>query len=270
MLHGLKNYERPHILKFYKKKSLGQNFLRDQVILDRLVGFIAPQLTDNIAEIGPGDGALTKLLLPYVNKLNVIELDQEVIPHLNNNCNNSEKLHVFLGDILKFDLAQFSNNLRLVGNLPYNISTPILFKTIKHMPLIQDMHFMLQKEVAERITAAPGSKIYGRLSIMLQYYFQTSILIYIGAESFSPPPKVDSAFIRLRPHVLRPYTATNELLLGEIVTAAFCQRRKTISNSLKKYITPKQLEELNINPAIRPEQLSVENFVTISNKLGNL
>jgi 16S rRNA (adenine1518-N6/adenine1519-N6)-dimethyltransferase len=247
------------------KKFLGQHFLHDPGVLEKIVDFIAPQTLDHLVEIGPGEGALTARLLPLVNSMDVIEIDPEVIPTLKENCKNQKNLRVCIADVLRVDFAQFSAPLRLVGNLPYNISTPLLFKAIEYISVVKDMHFMLQKEVAERIVASPGSKIYGRLSVMLQYYCEIKLLLHVGSGAFFPPPKVSSAFIRLIPRKRHSVTAQNEKLLSEIVRDAFGKRRKTILNGLKKYITAAQLEEIGINPRLRPEQLGVDDFVLISN-----
>jgi len=248
-----------------KKKSLGQHFLRDQNILRKIVELIAPNSNDNLIEIGPGAGALTTKLLPLVDSLDAIELDKDVIPDLERNCHHDKKLHIHLADVLRVDFTQFKAPIRLVGNLPYNISTPLLFHLIKNINLIKDMHFMLQKEVAERIAASPGSKIYGRLSVMMQYYCEVELLLYIGSGAFSPAPKVASAFIRLIPRKNNPIIASDENKLSDIVRDAFNHRRKTIANGLKKYLTPSQLEKIGINPGLRPEQLSVDEFVRIAN-----
>ena len=250
-----------------KKKYLGQTFLHDQNIIDQIIKFVAPKKSDNLIEIGPGAGALTTRLLPLVDKLDVIELDKDIIPILEKNCNRSPKLHIHVEDVLKTDFTLFKAPLRLVGNLPYNISTPLLFHLIKNIGAVNDMHFMLQKEVAKRITAKPGSKTYGRLSVMLQYYCETKILLKIGSGAFSPPPKVDSAFIRLVPHKKITLKASDENRFAHIVRDAFSQRRKTIANSLKKQISREQLETIGIDPTSRPEQLSVQDFVLISNKI---
>jgi len=251
------------------KKFLGQHFLHDPRILERIVSLIASEPSDHLVEIGPGEGALTARLLPLVHSMDVIELDRDVIPKLKNNCHNSENLRICMGNVLQVDFAQFTQPLRLVGNLPYNISTPLLFKAIENINLIKDMHFMLQKEVAERIVAFPCSKIYGRLSVMVQYYCEVELLLHVGSGAFSPPPKVDSAFIRLIPRKSYSIVAQDKKLLCEIVRAAFCQRRKIISNGLKKYIIASQLEEIGINPMLRPEQLRVNEFVLISNYIHN-
>ncbi|EKE01174.1 MAG: hypothetical protein ACD_21C00200G0007 [uncultured bacterium] len=251
-----------------QKKFLGQHFLHNPRIIDQIVGFIAPQPSDRLVEIGPGEGALTAKLLPLVHSMDVIELDRDVIPRLEKNCGPSENLRIHMADVLRVDFAQFPTPLRLVGNLPYNISTPLLFKAIESINIIKDMHFMLQKEVAERITAPPGSKTYGRLSVMLQYYCETELLLHVGSGAFSPPPKVDSAFIRLIPRKHHSVVAQDKALLSNIVRSAFCQRRKIISNGVKKYITATQLEDIGINPMLRPEQLGVDDFVRISNSIN--
>jgi 16S rRNA (adenine1518-N6/adenine1519-N6)-dimethyltransferase len=250
-----------------KKKSLGQHFLHDQNIIRKIVSLIAPKNLEHLVEIGPGGGALTAKLLPLVNSLDVIELDKEVIPSLEKNCGYSSKLRVHLADVLKIDFRQFQAPIRLVGNLPYNISTPLLFYLSKNIVLIQDMHFMLQKEVAERIAALPGTKTYGRLSVMFQYYCETKLLLYIGSGAFSPAPKVDSIFIKFIPRKSRLVTVHSESNLSNVVRSAFNQRRKTLLNSLKSYITARQLENLGIDPKLRPEQLTVDEFVQISNEL---
>lgn len=252
-----------------KKKSWGQHFLHEQNILHKMVKAIDPSPLEYLVEIGPGDGALTKKLLPLVNQLTVIEIDKELIPVLKKNCDNSPKLKINLQDVLLVNFADLPLPVpvRLVGNLPYNISTPLLFRLVENVQVIQDLHFMLQKEVAERITAQPGSKIYGRLSVMMQYYFRVGLLFPVGSGAFTPAPKVDSAVVRFIPHQKRQPQAVDEKRLSKIVASAFNQRRKTIANSLKKEITPSQLKELGIDPKSRPEQLTVSEFVKISNLL---
>jgi len=166
---------------------------------------------------------------------------------------------------LQFDFAELPQSLRIVGNLPYNISTPLLFKAIENIELIKDMHFMLQKEVADRIVARSGSKNYGRLSVMVQYYCETEMLLHVGSRAFSPPPKVDSAFIRLIPRKQHSMAVQDSRLFEDIVRSAFCQRRKMILNGLKKHITASQLKEVGVDPMVRPEQVGVDDFVRISN-----
>lgn len=250
-----------------KKKSLGQHFLHDQNVINKIISLVAPKPNEHLIEIGPGAGALTTKLLPLLTKLDVIEIDKDIIPILEKNCGYSSKLHIHNQDVLDTDFRQFRAPLRLVGNLPYNISTPLLFHLLKNISLIKDMHFMLQKEVAARITSNSGSKIYGRLSVMLQYYCEAHLLFKIGAGAFSPPPKVESALIRLTPRKQRQIIAQDENLLSMVVKLAFGQRRKTITNGLKKYLTAQKLETLGINPEARPEQLSVDQFVLITNEI---
>ena len=252
------------------KKHLGQHFLCDSNILNSLVKLISPKFSEHLVEIGPGAGALAALLLPLVSSLDVIEFDRDIITTLKSSCGNSTKLHVWLADVLQFDFTRFQAPIRLIGNLPYNISTPILFKAIENITLLTDMHFMLQKEVADRIVASPGSKTYGRLSVMLQYYCEVEILLNVKPKSFCPPPKVNSAFIRLLPRKQHSVIAHNELLFSEVVRVAFCYRRKTILNGLRKYITEVQLKKINIDPKSRPEQLTVDEFVRISNLISGV
>lgn len=256
------------ILPPRKKKHLGQHFLHDQQILQKIVKLIDPHPAEHLIEIGPGAGALTSKILPQVDHLEVIELDQEIIPVLEKNCGYSSKLTVHLADVLQVDFTQFQSPQRLFGNLPYNISTPLLFHLIKNIQLIQEMHFMLQQEVAARITAPPGSKIYGRLSVMIQYYCQVATLLKIGSGAFSPPPKVASAFVRFTPHQHYSIKALDEKKLSDLVRNAFSQRRKIIANSLKNEVPIALLEKIGIDPGLRPEQLAVNEFVTISNALS--
>lgn len=252
-------------MRIFAKKKLGQHFLHDQNAIAKIVKFINPKPDDNIVEIGPGLGALTVQILPQAKHMLAIELDKDVIPRLQNQCKQLGDLEIYNQDFLKTDLSQFPVPMRLVGNLPYNISTPILFKAIDNIDNIKDMHFMLQKEVAQRIAAEPGSKTYGRLSVMVQYYCKVELLLHVGPGSFTPPPKVDSAVIRLTPKPQRSIQVLNNKLFGDIVRTAFCQRRKTIHNSLKDYITTEGLQSIGIDPKTRPEQLGVDEFVLISN-----
>jgi len=252
-------------MRIFAKKKLGQHFLHDQNVIARIVKFINPKPGDNILEIGPGLGALTVQILPQAKHMLAIELDKDVIPRLQNQCAQLGDLKVYNQDFLKTDLSQFPTPIRLIGNLPYNISTPILFKAIDNIDSIKDMHFMLQKEVAQRIAAQPGSKTYGRLSIMVQYHCKVELLMHVGPGSFTPPPKVDSAIIRLTPKAQHSIQALDNKLFSDIVRTAFCQRRKTIHNSLKDYITTEGLQSIGIDPKTRPEQLGVDEFVLISN-----
>lgn len=251
------------------KKRFGQNFLIDEQIIERIVDSINPQRDDNIIEIGPGLGAITKLLLQRTDELNVIELDRDVIPKLLFNCRNEGTPIIHEMDVLKFDFSGFRKNspsqkkLRVVGNLPYNISTPVLFLLLKSREDIQDMHFMLQKEVVERIAASPGSKTYGRLSIMIQAYFKATPLFLVPPHAFSPPPKVESAILRLIPDDTLSKNINDHKGFENLVRQAFSQRRKTIKNNLKKICTAEQIISAGIDPRRRPEELSIEDFLKL-------
>ena len=253
----------------HAKKRFGQHFLNDAHIIHRLISHINPKSDDQILEIGPGLGALTKPILPQLDHLQVIEIDRDVINHLKHI--GGDKLTIHNVDALRVDLSEITDEsrpLRVIGNLPYNISTPLIFHLLETSPQILDMHFMLQKEVVDRIAAEPNGKNYGRLSVMVQYRCQTEYLFFVGPESFSPPPKVDSAVIKLTPWKEKPFQAENETLLAQVVTQAFSQRRKTLRNTLKKIIDADALMELGIDPTARAETLSVEAFVHISNYLN--
>jgi 16S rRNA (adenine1518-N6/adenine1519-N6)-dimethyltransferase len=254
--------------KYRTKKRFGQHFLHDHGIIQTLIQYINPKPDQQIIEIGPGMGALTFPLLQQIGSMEVIEIDRDVIHHLRSQ--GGDKLTIHNMDALKFDLSQLlksDQQLRVVGNLPYNISTPLIFHLLEYATHIQDMHFMLQKEVVDRISAAPGSKTYGRLSVMVQYHCKTEYLFYVGPEAFNPPPKVDSAVLRLQPWQQKPYQAKDIKLLSQVVTQAFSMRRKTLRNTLKKLLTTEQIEGVGIDPSLRPENLSVKNYVELSNLL---
>ena len=252
------------------KKRFGQNFLHDHAVIERIVKCIQPHTDENIIEIGPGLGALTREILPLSKKISVIELDRDVIPKLKFNCDRAGELTIYEQDALKTDFNQFaeSGSMRIVGNLPYNISTPILFHLFSFLPLIQDMHFMLQKEVVERMVAQPGSKTYGRLSVMTQFYCQAQLLFLVAPESFDPPPKVESAIVRLVPREKKLPLKDFELFSG-LVSDAFNQRRKTVRNVWKKRISEQELREIGLEPTLRPENLSLEDFVKAANYLSS-
>lgn len=251
------------------KKRLGQNFLVDQNIIQRIVDSINPGSDDQIIEIGPGLGALTRPVLERVNRLDVIEFDHDIIPKLRLNCSFDENLVIHENDVLKFDFSEFHANrdnhqlLRVIGNLPYNISTPVLFHLLNHRHVIKDMHFMLQKEVVDRITANPGSKSYGRLSVMIQAYFEATALFIVPPESFEPAPKVDSAILRLKPITHTAETTPDYKVLEQLVRTAFSQRRKTLRNTLKKLCTDEQLEQAGIDPSLRPESVTLEQYLEL-------
>lgn len=256
------------------RKRFGQNFLRDPGIISRIVRAIAPRPGERLVEIGPGQGALTEPLLEAAGgQLEVIELDRDLIPGLRVQFFNYPDFVIHEGDALKFDfraLRGAGEPLRVVGNLPYNISTPLIDHLLKAGDAIADMHFMLQKEVVVRLAAAPGGADWGRLSVMAQYRCRVDDLFTVPPEAFVPRPKVDSAIVRLTPYAELPWAALDEALLFKVVRQAFSQRRKTLRNNLKGLIEGEALAELSIDPARRPQTLSVEEFVRIANHLASM
>ena len=214
-------------MKHIAKKRFGQNFLTDRAIINSLIEAINPQAADCMVEIGPGLGAMTKPLLERLQHLHVVEIDRDIIDWMQGHY-PQDKLTIHASDALKFNFGSISERLRVVGNLPYNISTPILFHLLDNVPHIIDMHFMLQKEVVERMVAEPSSAAYGRLSVMLQYRLQMEYLLTVPPDAFDPAPKVESAFVRAVPYATLPYPAQDEALFAKVVTAAFAQRRKTL------------------------------------------
>jgi 16S rRNA (adenine1518-N6/adenine1519-N6)-dimethyltransferase len=252
------------------KKRFGQNFLHDQGVISRIVHSIRPTAEDHLIEIGPGQGAITRELLKATGRLEAIELDRDLLRPLAQMCAELGSLQIYNADALKFDFCQLQTEerpaqLRLVGNLPYNISTPILFHLLEQSRCIKDMHFMLQKEVVERMAAGPGSKIYGRLSVMLQALCKVEPLFDIGPGAFTPAPKVDSAFVRLIPFSSPPLKIEDQALFSQVVTQAFGQRRKTLRNSLRELISDEIFAAAEIDPALRAERLSLAEFVKLSN-----
>ncbi len=251
-------------MKHVAKKRFGQNFLTDQGIVSSLIDAINPKTEEIIVEIGPGLGALTKPLLKKINHLHVVEIDRDIVSWMQNEyAKNTITIHNV--DALKFDFTSLGQNLRVVGNLPYNISTPILFHLLDNVSHITDMHFMLQKEVVERMVALLSNPEYGRLSVMLQYHLQMEYLITVPPEAFEPAPKVESAFVRCVPHATKPSIANDYSLFYKVVLAAFGQRRKTIRNTLKNFLNDNDFLKLNIDSQLRAENLSVKDYVLISN-----
>lgn len=251
------------------RKRFGQHFLHDQSIIQRLIRAIHPMPGQSLVEIGPGQGALTYPLLKQCGELTAIELDRDLIPLLQQKSQPLGKLHLINIDVLKIDLSSLSLKppLRLVGNLPYNISTPLMFHLLTYSSLIQDMHFMLQKEVARRIIASPNNKHYGRLSVMMQYYCHSEYLFDVAPHCFTPPPRVDSAIIRLIPHSAPTVEISDKQILDNIVQTAFNQRRKTISNSLKKLLSRDTIQALGIDPNARAENLTLAEFALLSQSI---
>lgn len=253
------------------RKRFGQNFLHDPGVISRIIAAIDPQPGEHLVEIGPGEGAITAGLLERAGKLDAIEIDRDLYAALVEKFSQSD-LRLHSADALKFDfstLADADEPLRVVGNLPYNISTPLLFHLLRQAQYVKDMHFMLQKEVVDRMVAPPGSKTYGRLSVALQARCQVTSLFTIGPGAFKPPPKVDSAFVKLEPYTSPPFPIDDEKVFDQVLIKTFSQRRKTLRNGLKGLLDAGAIESLGIDPSLRPEQLEVAQFVAIANRACN-
>ncbi|MFZ2973369.1 MAG: 16S rRNA (adenine(1518)-N(6)/adenine(1519)-N(6))-dimethyltransferase RsmA [Ferribacterium limneticum] len=248
------------------RKRFGQNFLVDHGVIAAIVSAINPKRDDVVVEIGPGLGAITEPLMQRVDHLHVVEIDRDLIARLKKQ-HTPERMTIHEGDALAFDFAGIGKNLRLVGNLPYNISTPLLFHLADYVDVLHDMHFMLQKEVVERMVAEPGNADFGRMSVMLQYRFYLEWLIDVPPESFDPPPKVQSAVVRLIPKPVSELTAKSQEKLSQVVLTAFSQRRKMLRNTMKGMLSDAGFAELGIAPTLRPEDVSVEDYVRIANYL---
>jgi len=253
--------------KHIPRRRFGQHFLTDQAVIADVVAAIRPQADDAMVEIGPGLGALTTPLAAVLRHLHVIEIDRDIIARLHR-AYAPGRLSVHAGDVLEFDFSALPRELRVVGNLPYNISTPLLFHLARYAERIRDMHFMLQKEVVERMVAAPGGRDYGRLSVMLQYRFDMQLLLEVAPDAFSPPPQVDSAVVRMLPRSQAQLMAKSQAGLEQVVRRAFGQRRKTLRNSLAGLLEAGDYAALGIAPGVRAENLAVADFVAISNYLA--
>jgi 16S rRNA (adenine1518-N6/adenine1519-N6)-dimethyltransferase len=245
------------------RKRFGQNFLTDRSVVAHIVDAIAPRRDDRIVEIGPGLGALTGALIECVDHLHAIEIDRDLVAHLTRTFPR-EKFTLHEGDALTFGFSSLGSGLRIVGNLPYNISTPLLFHLAAQADCIRDIHVMLQREVVTRMTAPPGSTDYGRLSVMLQYRFDIERIMTVPPGAFRPVPKVESAVARLTPFAVKPHAAYDETLLRQVVAAAFSQRRKMLRNTLRDYLTMEDFDALAVAPTARAETLSVGDFVRIA------
>jgi 16S rRNA (adenine1518-N6/adenine1519-N6)-dimethyltransferase len=248
------------------KKRLGQHFLHDPAVLRRIVGAVAPAPTDRMVEIGPGRGALTRLLLERLDRLDVVEIDRELAASLPDTVANPEKLVVHIGDALDFDfgsLATGPGSLRVVGNLPYNVSTPLLFHLLKFGDAIRDLHVMLQREVVERMTASPGGKDYGRLTVMLAAAARCEALFDVGPGAFQPPPKVWSTVVRITPRT-PDFPIPDRARFAALVAHLFSMRRKTLGRALKGRITAEQIAAQGIDPMARPETLAPSDFARLT------
>ncbi|MEM7401462.1 MAG: 16S rRNA (adenine(1518)-N(6)/adenine(1519)-N(6))-dimethyltransferase RsmA [Pseudomonadota bacterium] len=252
------------------RKRFGQHLLHNKNTIANIVSVIDPQVKDTLVEIGPGRGAITLPILKAIGRLHAIEIDHDIAQEVTRACKNSGELIIHQGDVLSFDFNQVANatqRIRLFGNLPYNISTPLLFHLLNFSDLLIDMHFMLQKEVVDRITATAGNTNYSRLSVMMQTNYKVLSLFDISPDQFTPPPKVQSSFMRLIP--------TNEFVkqiedtktFSKIIETAFHQRRKTIKNSLASLANEEQLINANIQPNLRPQEISIQQYIRLSNLL---
>lgn len=250
------------------RKRFGQNFLHDAGIISAIGNAIAPAASDHLVEIGPGLGALTAELIGQAEKLTLIELDRDLIPRLEQRFSGQADWQIISSDALNIDFTDLAEGqkIRVVGNLPYNISTPLIFHLLEHVEVIQDMHFMLQREVVLRLTAQPNSGAWGRLAIMVQYFCDAEYLLDVPPSAFDPAPKVDSAVVRLTPRA--PHLQAKDLdNLESLVKTAFSQRRKTLRNTLKTLFNADQLLHLGIDPGARPENLTLEQYVHLANHL---
>ncbi|MCG7570084.1 16S rRNA (adenine(1518)-N(6)/adenine(1519)-N(6))-dimethyltransferase RsmA [Pseudoalteromonas sp. CNC9-20] len=257
-------------LGHYARKRFGQNFLHDETVIDKIVTAIDPRPGDNLVEIGPGLGAITEPVCELTDHLNVVELDKDLAERLIHHPFMAPKLTVHQGDAMKFDFSSLLRNdakLKIFGNLPYNVSTPLLFHLFNFVDEVEHMHFMLQKEVVNRMVAGPGSKAFGRLSVMTQYYCHAIPVIEVPPNCFKPAPKVDSAVVRLVPKDKAQRSAKDTKLLNTVCLEAFNQRRKTLRNSLGNLLDESQLKGLGIDPSLRAESLSLQQFIEIANWL---
>ncbi len=246
------------------RKRFGQNFLEDRTVVDSILAAVNPRAGEHFVEIGPGLGALTEPLLQRLDHLNVIEIDRDIVANLRMR-HAPERLTIHEGDALDFDFLALGDDVRVVGNLPYNISTPLLFWLTGHAGAVRDAHFMLQREVVQRMGALPDTPEYGRLSVMLQYRWNIEPLFEVDPAAFRPAPKVWSAVVRMLPHVALPHVAQDEKIFADVVTRAFGQRRKTLRNTLRDLVSPTEFESLGIDPGARGETLGIAEFVRLAN-----
>jgi 16S rRNA (adenine1518-N6/adenine1519-N6)-dimethyltransferase len=253
--------------KHRARKRFGQHFLSDPGVIDAIIRAVHPTKDDVIVEIGPGQGAITDALARSAGHLHAVELDRDLVARLRQNYAGNPNVTVHEADALQFDFAALGDRIRVVGNLPYNISTPLLFHLLKFRGQILDMHFMLQKEVVDRMAAGPGSKAYGRLGIMLGCHLSIESLFDVPPEAFEPPPEVTSAVVRLDPLPPGTFEINDEAGFSTLVATAFMQRRKTLRNSLKKLVEKPDFDAVSIDAGLRPEQVSIADYIRLSNYL---
>ncbi len=251
------------------RKRFGQHFLTDPGVVDAILRAVHATKDDVVVEIGPGQGAITKLLAASAGHLHAVELDRNLVYRLRRQYEGAMNVTIHEADALAFDFSSLGDRLRIVGNLPYNISTPLLFHLLNFRDRIIDMHFMLQKEVVDRMAAAPGGKAYGRLGIMLGCHLNIESLFDVDRSAFDPPPEVTSSVVRLDPLPPGAFNIEDDALLSKIVTSAFMKRRKTIRNSLKDVVELSDLEAVGIDAGLRPEQISISKYVQLSNHLAS-
>ena len=252
------------------RKRFGQNFLQDAGIINSIISSLHIKKNEHFIEIGPGQGALTEPLLNKGIRLDVVELDRDLVEVLVKKFDRYVNFNIYSADALTFNfsaLAAEGEKLRVIGNLPYNISTPLLFHLLKYADCIEDMHFMLQKEVVDRMVASPGGRDYGRLSVMIQYHCHVEALFDVGPGSFTPAPKVNSTIVRLEPYTYKPVEVTNTRIFRQVVSQAFSMRRKTIRNALKQLMDEERIRACNINPDLRPEMLDVADYARLAEKV---
>ncbi|NNC78188.1 MAG: 16S rRNA (adenine(1518)-N(6)/adenine(1519)-N(6))-dimethyltransferase RsmA [Woeseiaceae bacterium] len=249
------------------RKRFGQHFLVDPGVIDAIVSAISPQAADTLVEIGPGPGAITAPLAARCDNFHAIELDRDLAANLRAVYAGDPGVSIHEADALSYDFSGLGKSLRIVGNLPYNISTPLLFHLVRHRSVIADMHFMLQKEVVDRMAATPGNKAYGRLTIVLGCYFEIDALFDVDRNAFDPPPKVTSAVVRLRPLPENRILLESGAPLSRIVATAFSQRRKTLRNALKTVASETELEALGIDPGLRPENIAIADWIALANSI---
>lgn len=254
------------------RKRFGQNFLHDEYVIDQIVSAIYPQKHQHLVEIGPGLGALTEPVADLLDSLTVVELDRDLAERLRTHPFMQSKLTIVEADALTVDFSKFKTDdrpLRVFGNLPYNISTPLMFHLFEHSDVIEDMHFMLQLEVVKRLSAMPGDKLYGRLSVMTQFYCEAVPVLMVPPHAFKPAPKVDSAVIRLIPHKTPVVDVKEVKHLERVVSAAFNQRRKTLRNSLRELLDSDQIEIAGVSPDARAQELTLAQFASLANTFSN-
>lgn len=251
------------------RKRFGQHFLIDPGVIDAIVRSVHPSQDDIVVEIGPGRGAITNALARACGHLHAIELDRDLVAKLRQQFDGTPNVTIHSADALDFDFSTLGRSLRIVGNLPYNISTPLLFHLLEFRDRVADMHFMLQKEVVERMAAGPGSKRYGRLGIMLGCHLNIESLFEVDRTAFEPPPDVMSAVVRLDPLPHGTFDIKDQVQLSKLVASAFSKRRKTIRNALKDQVSAEDFDAIGIDAGLRPEQIEISDFIALSNHLAS-